>query len=278
MQNFIRVAAACCVLLPAVTVAQSAAARRDEAISTSVSYVFATDLGSGVYELGGRTLQIYRLTYDKVFREATPGHFGASFDLPVTLGFFDFNPVDVVAHGLPTRIDSFAAVPGIKLDYLLRGDWHLRPYARTGLSVASSNVDGWLWGTGVQLEHSADFHGWDSFVRSEITVAGVNYRHDVPNDLFVRLRQGVDLTRALRWKWGARATELGLYAIFDLVVDSPAAPLAGDRNYPLQAEFGFTFSTRPRYKIWRFDAPRLGFGYRLAGELSAWRFVIGVPF
>jgi hypothetical protein len=278
MQNFIRAAAACCALLPAVTVAQTAAARRDEAISTSVSYVFATDLGSGVYDLGGRTLQIYRLTYEKVFREATPEHFGASFDLPVTLGFFDFNPVDVVAHGLPKRIDSFAAVPGLKLDYLLRGDWHLKPYARAGVSVASSSLDGWLWGTGVQLEHSADFHGWDSFVRSELAVAGVNYRHAVPNDRFVRLRQGVDLTRALPWKWGTRATELGLYAIFDLVVDSPAAPLAGDRNYPLQAEFGFTFSTRPRYRIWRFDAPRLGFGYRLAGELSAWRFVIGVPF
>ena len=47
---------------------------------------------------------------------------------------------------------------------------------------------------------------------------------------------------------------------------------------PYQAEFGFTFATRPRYRLWKFNAPRLGFGYRLAGELSAWRFVIGEPF
>ena len=279
MKTNIRAAFAGCALLPALAAAQSAAARRtDEAVSNSVSYVFATDLGSGVYDLGGRTLQIYRLTYTRELREPTPRKFGARLDLPVTFGFFDFSPADVISRGLPSRIDSFAAVPGIELDYLLRGDWHLLPYARAGFSVASSSVDGWLFGTGLRLERRREFHGWDALTRSELAYAGVNYRQDVPDDRFVRLRQGVDLTRPLPWKIRARAFELGLYGIFDLVLDSPAAPLAGGRNYPLQAEFGFTFSTRPRYRIWRFDAPRLGFGYRLAGELSAWRFVIGTPF
>jgi hypothetical protein len=279
MQNHIRAAIACCALLPLVAAAQSGAARRrDEAVSTSISYVFATDLGSGVYDLGGRTLQIYRLTYTRELREPTPEKFGARFDLPVTFGFLDFSPVDVISRGLPTRIDSFSTVPGVELDYLLRGDWHLLPYARAGFSVASSSVDGWLFGTGLRLERRREFHGWDSLVRSELTYAGVNYRHDVSDDRFVRLRQGFDFTRPLSWKLGNLSAELGLYGIFDVVLDSPAAPLAGGRNYPMQAEFGFTFSTRPRYKIWRFDAPRLGFGYRLAGELSAWRFVIGTPF
>ena len=279
MKTHFRAVFASCTLLPALAAAQSASDRRtDEAVSNSISYVFATDLGSGVYDLGGRTLQIYRLTYTKEVREPTPEKFGLRFDLPVTFGFFDFSPVDVISRGLPSRIDSFAAVPGVELDYLLRDDWHLIPYARAGFSVASSSVDGWLFGTGLRLERRGEFHGWDSLVRSELAYAGVNYRQDVPDDRFVRLRQGIDLTRPLSWKLGTRAVELGLYGIFDVIVDSPSAPLAGDRNYPMQAEFGFTFSTRPRYKIWRFDAPRLGFGYRLAGELSAWRFVIGTPF
>jgi hypothetical protein len=267
------------LLMPLSAGAQSTSAqRRDAAVGDSISYVFATDLGSGVYDLGGRTLQIYRLTYSKALRETSPRQFGVSFDLPVTLGFFDFHPADVIAHGIPTRVDSFATVPGLQLDYLLRDDWHLKPYVRAGFSVASSSVDGWLWGTGLQLEHRAEFHGWDGFMRSELAVAGVDYRHDVPDDRFVRLRQGFDFTRALPWHIRERALELGLYGIFDLILDSPAAPLAGDRNYPMQAEFGVTLSTRPRYRIWRFDAPRLGLGYRLAGELSAWRLAIGAPF
>ena len=196
----------------------------------------------------------------------------------MTAGFFDFNPVDVISSGPPTRVDSFSVVPGFELDYLLPGGWHLIPYARTGFSVASSSVDGWLYGAGVRAERRTDFHGWESFVHSELAYAGVKYRHDTPGDRFLRLRQAFDFTRATRWSLRGRELEVGLYAIFDVIVDPPTAPVANVEEAPLQAEFGITFASRPRFKIWRFDAPRLGFGYRLAGELTAWRLVIGAPF
>ena len=67
---------------------QSAAqTRQDEAVGESINYVFATDLGSGVYDFDGRTLQIYQLTYEKWLREAKPGQIGVRFDLPITFGF-----------------------------------------------------------------------------------------------------------------------------------------------------------------------------------------------
>jgi hypothetical protein len=258
-------------------VAQTAA-EEDEAVGQSINYVFATDLGSGVYDLGGRTLQIYRYTYIKDLRETRANHAGVRFVLPVTAGFFDFSPVDVISKGPPTRVDSFSVVPGLEVDYLLRGDWHLIPYVRTGFSVASSSVDGWLYGAGLRLERDSDFHGWNAFVRSEAAYSGVQYRHVTPNDEFFRLRQAFDLTRATRMKVRGHEIETGLYAIFDLVVDPPTAPVAGAKKVPIQAEFGFTISSRPRVKIWKFDAPRIGVGYRMAGELSSWRFVIGTPF
>ena len=43
-----------------VALAQTAETRQDEAVGQSINYVFATELGSGVYDLDGRTLQIYR--------------------------------------------------------------------------------------------------------------------------------------------------------------------------------------------------------------------------
>jgi hypothetical protein len=200
------------------------------------------------------------------------------FDLPVTFGFFDFKPTDVLSSGLPSRVDSFSVVPGFELDYLMEGDWHLIPYARAGFSVASSSVDGWLYGAGLRVERRSDFHGWDKFTRAELAYAGVNYRTDIPSDQFLRLRSGFDFTRGLDWSIGDRAVELGLYAVFDIILDPPTVLLDPSQQHPMQAEFGFTLATRPRYKIWRFNAPRLGFGYRLAGTLSSWRFVIGVPF
>lgn len=265
--------------LASVAQAQTANARNeDEAVGRSISYVFATDLGSGIYDLDGRTLQIYQFWYRKNLREATPDRFGVRFELPVTFGFFDFKPIDVLSHGIPTRVDSFSVVPGLALDYIVGDDWHVMPYARAGFSVASSSVDGWLFGAGLRVERTTDFHGWDSFVRTDLAFAGANYRADIPNDSFARLRQGFDLRRGLGWKIREREVELGIYSIFDVVLDSPAEPLSQDDGSVIQAEFGFTFSTRPRFRIWRWDAPRLGFGYRLAGELTTWRFVIGQPF
>lgn len=247
-------------------------------MGSSINYVFATDLGSGVYDLNGRTLQIYQLTYRKDLREATPEKFGVRFELPVTFGFFDFKPVDVISEGVPTRVDSFSAVPGVAFDYLLRDDWHLMPYVRAGFSYASRSVDGWLYGAGLRLQRESDWHGWDSLARSELAVAGIAYRDDIPNDEFVRLRQGFDLRRGIGWKIADREAELGVYAIFDVVLDPPTEPVASGHDQSIQAEFGFTLATRPRYRIWHFDMPRLGFGYRLAGTLSGWRFVIGQPF
>jgi hypothetical protein len=265
--------------LSATARAQTAAeTQTEEAVGQSVSYVFATDLGSGLYDLDGRTLQIYRFTYREELRETDADTMGVRLVLPLTFGFFDFAPLDVLSEGIPTRVDSFSVVPGIELDYLLPGDWHLIPYVRAGASIASSSVDGWLYGLGVRAERRQDWHGWDSFVRTELSVAGVGYRNDVPDDEFARLRQGFDLTRGTGWDIRGREVELGLYAVFDVILDPPTAPVAEARKVPIQAEFGFTVSTRPPFKVWRFDVPRFGFGYRLAGELSAWHFLIGVPF
>lgn len=267
------------LLLPVTALGQSPGeVREDEAVGASVNYVFATDLGSGVYDLDGRTLQIYRYTWRRELREMRDGQVGARFALPLTAGFFDFDPLDVLTSGPPRRVDSLSLVPGIELDYLLPDGWHLLPYVRAGFSIASSSVDGWLFGAGLRLERRREFGEWQGFLRSELAYAAVDYRDDAPNDAFVRLRQGFDLTRAFGREWRRHRLEVALYAIFDYIGDPPTAPVIDGREQPAQAEFGVTLASAPRFKIWKFDAPRIGFGYRIAGDLSGWRVVIGDPF
>jgi hypothetical protein len=173
--------------------------------------VFATDLGSGVYDFDGRTLQIYRFTYEKELRAVGKDTLGVKFVLPLTFGLFDFTPLDVLSEGIPTHVDSFSLVPGLELDYLMRNDWHLIPYARGGVSVASSSVDGWLYGVGVRVERERAWYGWDSLVRSELNYSGVGYRHDLPADQFVRIRQGINLARGVKWTIHDREVEFGMY-------------------------------------------------------------------
>ncbi|HTU64541.1 MAG TPA: hypothetical protein VMF52_01210 [Steroidobacteraceae bacterium] len=258
--------------------AQSSGTEEDAAVGQSINYVFATDLGSGVYDLDGRSLQIYRFTYEKGLRETREDQLGVRFVLPVTAGFFDFSPVDVISEGPPTRVDSFSVVPGLELDHLMANDWHFIPYARAGFSVASSQVNGLLYGVGFRLERRFDTGPWNAFYRTEFVYAGVRYRHETPNDEFSRVRQAFDFTRGTGWKIRGHELEFGVYAICDAILDPPTAPVADAGKEPGQIEFGVTIATRPRVKIWKFDTPRLGLGYRMAGDLSAFRIVLGVPF
>jgi hypothetical protein len=277
IRNCIRGALCAWVLLPLAAFAQSEETE-DEAVGSSINYVFATDLGSGIYDLDGRSLQIYRYTYDHELRAAKGRQPAIDLVVPVTAGFFDFNPVDVLEAGPPTRVDSFSVVPGVEFDYTLQNDWHLIPYARFGFSLASSSVDGWLYGTGFRLEKHAEFDGWLGFTRTEFAYAGVLYRDEVPNDRFVRVRQAVELRRAVGKAFRRHRLEIGWYGIFDLILDPPTAPLAVVHRQPMQLETGVMFGASPAIKIWRFDLPRLGFGFRAAGELSGWRIVFGAPF
>jgi hypothetical protein len=266
-------------LLAGAAYAQAPAEQEeDDAVGQSVNYVFATDLGSGVYDFDGRSLQIYRFTYEKELRETRSDQLGVRFKLPVTAGFFDFSPLDVVSEGPPTRIDSFSVVPGFELDKALPSGWHVIPYVRAGASVASSSVDGILYGAGVKFENLYDVEEWTVLQRAELAYSGVIYRKETPNDQFFRIRQGFDFTRGMGVRLRGHELEFGFYSIIDFIGDPPSAPLADAGQEPFQVELGITLSSRPRFKIWRFDTPRVGFGYRMAGDLSAWRIVLGVPF
>ena len=116
------VATAALMCAPCLLQAQTPT-QQDAAVGRSINYVFATDLGSGVYDLNGRTLQIYQLKYRRELRAVTDDQLGVRFEVPVTFGFFDFDPVDVISQGLPSRVDSFSVVPGISLDHVMDNDW-----------------------------------------------------------------------------------------------------------------------------------------------------------
>ncbi len=85
-----------------------------QAEQAKANYVFAHRLGSGIYELSGRTLQIYRLPIERKLRDPTPTRAGLTLTLPVTAGFFDFRVSDVIESGLPTSLSTLSVVPGLR--------------------------------------------------------------------------------------------------------------------------------------------------------------------
>ena len=120
------------------------------------NFAFATQLGSGVYSVSGRTLQIYRLPFDYEIRPVDASAFGAVLMLPVTFGFYDFELQDVADGDIPTDVDAVSFVPGLTLVFEVRPGWKLEPYAEAGVSRAR-NVDAHSTVYAAGLASTADF-------------------------------------------------------------------------------------------------------------------------
>lgn len=264
-------AAGACLCLPAHGADEVAAA-------STINHAFATELGTGAYDLGGNGGFVVRVTPDWELREPDGHSPGVRVVLPLTFGSIGFDPVDGLEHGrLPSRIDSFSLMPGLEFDFPLRHDWTLTPWVRAGASFADGN-DGWLYGTGLRLDRDREDDEVLVNRRHEIGLVAVDYRSAQATDRFLRLRSAIDVRRPTIRVSGDSQLLAGLYAIADIVPDPPAAPAEVGRQSVLQFEIGFTFNTAPRPKLWLLRWPRLGIGYRYAGDFSGWRLVVGAPY
>jgi hypothetical protein len=258
-----------------------AASTTSTADTQFANYAFASELGSGIYEIGGRTISVYTLQPGYQLRDAQPngGPPGIRIIAPLTVGFYNFQPIDLVHLHVPTSIGALSLEPGVELDYWLTDKWDLYPYVKAGGTFASSaDINAVIYGLGVRSDYRFDLGGGAALWRAQLAYAGVHYRSELPNDSFTRLRDAVEVRRDLPWVWRGRQVELGPYAIGDLYLDAPSGPATGISSRTIQLEAGLMFNVSPRWEIHGVPVPRIGIGYREAGILSGWRLVIGDPF
>lgn len=264
--------------LAALCVAPLALAEGHRTAVATIHHAFATELGTGVYDIGGQSIFVVRVAPEIALRKAGERQPGVRLLLPMAAGSFDFNPLDGLEPDVPERIDSFSLMPGLAFDFPRGDGWRLTPWLRAGASFSDGHSDGRLLGAGLRLAWTGPLQGFEVDRVHELVLAAVDYRGDVPSDRFLRFRNGLDVRRATVRLTPNRRLLAGVYAIADVVTDPPQVPLEAGEQSMMQMELGVTFNTEPRPRIGRWRWPRLGFGYRLAGDFSGWRIVVGAPF
>jgi hypothetical protein len=245
------------------------------------NYAFASELGSGIYEISGSTITVYTLTPGYQLRPAEPrgGRPGIRLIFPLTVGFFDFQTTDLLHLQLPSSIGALSLEPGVELDYWMNDSWDLYPYVKGGGTFASSTqVNAVIYGAGVRSDYRFDARDGAGLWRAELTYAGVHYHGDLPNESFTRLRNGIELRRNLRWAYRDHELQVAPYAFADIYFNAPSGPASGISARTLQFQAGLMLDVIPEWQLHGMSVPRLGVGYQEAGVLSGWRLVIGDPF
>jgi len=243
-----------------------------------VNFAFATQLGSGIYSVSGRTLQIYRLPFGHTIRTTDEGAFGIELTLPVTLGFFDFELQDIDDGELPTSVDSLGFVPGLTLVFDLQPDWTLEPYVEAGIARAADvSAHANVYAVGVASLYEFDGQGFDWLLRNDLVLAGVELRGTSGSDRMARLQTVLTASRPF-----ARDSDVDylVYALNEYYVDQPGGPVdsAVQGGRSMQYEVGITLGWRETRHVWNIPLPRVGVGYRFGSNLDVFRIVFGAPF
>lgn len=248
-----------------------------------LSYAFAPELGSGIYEINGRALQIYRLPF-ALQRE------GWRLTLPVTVGLLDFRSTDVLELHLPSGIGSVSLMPGLEGDWDVAANWRLTPYVKAGFTKTSgrqANVA--AFGTGLRSDllrpgatrndlGEVQPRALEYTFHQELNLAVADLRGPAPSDQFLRLRQAIEVD----WDSGLGSADRQLrvapFALLDTYLVQPMSILTGRKVERWQGEIGFSLSLFPAPQRLGMGVPALGFSYRIAGDLSGWHLAIGRPF
>ena len=242
------------------------------------NFAFATQLGSGVYSVSGRTLQIYRLPFSYTLKSTEDSSFGVELTLPVTFGFYDFELQDIANGDIPTNVDALSFVPGLTLVFELQPGWKLEPYVEAGISRARDiDADASVYAGGLLSLYEFDGRGFDWLLRNDLTYAGVDVRGAAGSDEFARLQTVLTARRPFSSR---SSVDYLVYALNEFYVDQPNGPIdsAERSGSSVQYEIGFTLGTTETRHLWRIPVPRVGIGYRFGSNLDVFRIVIGTPF
>ncbi len=245
-----------------------------------VNFGFATQLGSGIYSLSGRTLQVYRLPFGYALPHADDARLRVRLTLPFTVGFVDFKPIDVIDSGLPQNLDSYSFVPGVELDYAVTGRWGLQPFAGAGIAQDSNtDVDQRVYSLGLRTRYDVGRDAFDWQAYGEVVRVVVEQASLDRTDDFTRLRGGLTARRPFDADGPGRRADFLVYGFVEHFTDAPAGPAGETRDGSgLQYEAGFTLGTTETWHLWRIPLPRVGFGYRFGDGVTVYRIVFGSPY
>ena len=257
-----------------------------------LSFAFASQAGSGIYDIEGRVVQIYRIPIEFTVRPyEKDGKWGAAVRMPITFGFYDFDAGDALSGNFPTHVGTASLLLGVRFDVSAKSNWVLSPYVDFG---AAKDFSGgslvWVYDLGLKSVVSFPAGSWDVRAGQELLWAGAAQSADPLTGWFGEADAGFEFRHELPWNAGKTRGEVGLFIVYQRYFKhsqsfESSSPIATFSAEPAtipgvdeQTEVGLSFGTRPKLSWWKLSMPKLGLSYRFGDGIAAVRIIFGEIF
>jgi hypothetical protein len=241
------------------------------------NYTFATWLGSGIYDVGGRTVQVYRIPFSWTLRDEADRRIGVRLTFPLTLSFVDFATRDVLAGEL-RRSRHASLAPGVS-SACRWGAQHvaLRP-GRLHVADRTGEADAWIFAMGLRTLTSFRPEGFEVDFGTALVFARTDPGGKLEADHLTLLEASTEARHGVGLAPRGHELDVGAFLTADLGFGDTLFPLLAEKqDLSYSFEAGITFGARAPVKIWKIPLPRIGFGYRFGPNVSVYRIVLGIP-
>ena len=246
----------------------------------TLNYAFATQLGSGIYVVNGRTAQIYRLTVPITLRSTDDHKWGIELRLPLTFGFYNFDIEDIIDKGFPDELATLALVPTVVFQRPIRENWRIHPFVGAGVGKDfSGGILNYIFAFGV--DNLVIWPWRDKYhIRLGNRLVYTGYTNDDLDftDDFSALETIVDLRRPLGFGLAGHEVDGSMFGGNYIYFISPRlfqSSFADPVELRTEWEIGFTIGTVDTWKVLGVGLPRLGLSYRFGSGADAVRVIIG---
>lgn len=249
-----------------------------QGISDTPSHPFALGTWGGDSPTPGT--EVYDIRIPMSFKVFTSDRddWGLRVRLVLYGGIYDFTVEEAV--DLDLKFESLAATPGVEFLVPVGKGWILKPFAEIGYGHDFDNSLGFgVWSVGMRTIVTWPAKKWHLSFGTKVQYLST-FRADLAfADDYGEIRLGFDARHPVPVRIAGNQGEVSGYYIRRQWVD---AFIADEGIEPLEIqytnEFGFTFGTDPKIKLWFFRLPRIGLGYRFGPNVSGWRLSFNFPF
>jgi hypothetical protein len=256
-----------------------------------INFVFASQLGSGVYASGDSVVQVYRIPISWNAIPVDDRSWGLRVRFPVTLGFYDFRSRDLLDLEIPDHVSTVTLSAVTEFLVPLGQHWLLSPVGELGYARDfSQDVGSGLYSVGIRASRSQQLGGFDTAFDTRTVWAGQADADRALADDFLRLESAYEVRRPIPGSLGSRRLDAGVFVANYIYFDSAgffrfpdrAAAMAANTGVKSDAntvlwEIGITIGIEPR-KWAGIPVPEVGVSYRFGSDMTAWRLVFGGAF